>query len=73
MYLCKIYIENERQKDLLDRLIVGQNENKLTIQDLKEECFTMIIAGYETSGTTESILLTILGFLPHIQEKVMDE
>nr|AZR39483.1 cytochrome P450 [Agasicles hygrophila] len=70
--------ENEgkrRRKALLDYLLEATNDTniKFTEKELREEVDTFIIAGFDTTASTNAFVLMMLGMFPQLQEKVYNE
>lgn len=60
---------------LIDALITDhqQNPNLTTIEDITDEVFTFLGAGWDTTTWTGSFTLMMIGLYPEVQEKVYQE
>ncbi|MGA6206688.1 cytochrome P450 [Nocardia testacea] len=62
-------------KDMLDMLLDARDEDgqPLTDLQLRDEIYTLYLAGYETTANTLGIALTLLSRRPDLQQRLVDE
>ncbi|KAI5639419.1 cytochrome p450 domain-containing protein [Phthorimaea operculella] len=60
-------------KSFLDLLLDLPPEEELSLQEIREEVDTMIMAGTDTTSTTLAFTLMTLGSYPDVQKKVCEE
>ncbi|PSN45114.1 hypothetical protein C0J52_18783 [Blattella germanica] len=63
-------ILRKKEKAFTDMML---EEKSLTKEDLRDETFTIVAAGSETTATTTSYVLVMLGIHQDIQEKIIEE
>ncbi|XP_063927146.1 cytochrome P450 4C1-like [Zophobas morio] len=59
-----------KRKAFLDLLI---GEDKLTIEEIRDEVKTFMIAGSDTTATTNCFIFAMLGMHPLVQDRVLEE
>ncbi|XP_023312995.1 cytochrome P450 4C1-like [Anoplophora glabripennis] len=71
----KLYFEEDsRKKTFLDHLIeITSQGNQFTERELRDEVDTFIIAGSDTTASTNSYVFLMLGLHKDLQEKVYEE
>jgi cytochrome P450 len=64
-----------RQKDMLDMLLQARDEDgqSLTERQLRDEIYTLYLAGYETTANTLGIIWTLLAGRADLQERLFEE
>ncbi|XP_045484992.1 cytochrome P450 4c3-like [Pieris rapae] len=69
-----IYGQGEDQKSFLDHLIIlSEEDNRLSDEELREEILVMMLAGTDSSAVAIGYTLVLLGKYPEIQEKLYSE
>uniref|UniRef100_A0A914X5W4 Cytochrome n=1 Tax=Plectus sambesii TaxID=2011161 RepID=A0A914X5W4_9BILA len=63
----------EADKELVHDKAVGGKTVKLDEYDLMAQCFTFIVAGYETTSTTLQFALYLLTVHPEVQDKCYEQ
>uniref|UniRef100_A0AAT9UU34 Cytochrome P450 4NT1v1 n=1 Tax=Maconellicoccus hirsutus TaxID=177089 RepID=A0AAT9UU34_MACHI len=67
-------LQKKKGKVFLDLLLeISENESRFTDHELMEEVNTFIFAGHDTTSTTVSWCLYVLGFHPDVQDKIIEE
>lgn len=67
--------EGQRQKDMLDVLLEARDDNgqALTDRQLRDEIYTLYLAGYETTANTLGIIWALLARRPDLQQRLFEE
>lgn len=62
-------------QDMLDMLLDARDEDgqPLTDLQLRDEIYTLYLAGYETTANTLGIMFTLLSRYPDLQQRLVDE
>lgn len=70
--LTWLWFLDGRFKGFLDHILESP-ENSLSEQEIREEIDTIVFAGYDSTATVLTYLLTALGSYPEVQERVYAE
>ncbi|CAF4959244.1 unnamed protein product [Pieris macdunnoughi] len=69
-----IYGQGQETKSFLDHLIIlSEEENRLSDEELREEILVMMLAGTDSSAVAIGYTLVLLAKYPEIQEKLYSE